>query len=32
MVGSAVWLIMNNTPIIVAIVYGILGRSTRSRR
>ena len=26
MVGSAVWLIMNNTPIIVAIVYGILGR------
>ncbi len=26
MVGSAVWLIMNNTQIIVAIVYGILGR------
>ena len=26
MVGAAVWLIMNNTPIIVAIVYGILGR------
>ena len=26
MVGSAVWLIMNNTPIIVAVVYGILGR------
>ncbi len=26
MVGSAVWLIMNNTPVIVAIVYGVLGR------
>ena len=26
MVGAAVWLIMNNTPVIVAIVYGILGR------
>ncbi len=26
MVGSAVWLIMNNTAIIVAVVYGILGR------
>lgn len=28
MVGSAVWLIMNNTPVIVAVVYGILGRIT----
>ena len=26
MVGAAVWLIMNNTPVIVAIVYGVLGR------
>ncbi len=26
MVGSAVWLIMNNTPVIVAVVYGVLGR------
>ena len=26
MVGAAVWLIMNNTPVVVAIVYGILGR------
>ena len=28
MVGSAVWLIMNNTSVIVAVVYGILGRIT----
>jgi putative ABC transport system permease protein len=26
MVGSAVWLIMNNTSVIVSILYGILGR------
>ncbi len=26
MVGSAVWLIMNNTSVIVAIVFGVLGR------
>ena len=26
MVGAAVWLIMNNTPVIVAVVYGVLGR------
>lgn len=26
MVGSAVWLIMNNTPIVVGILYGVLGR------